>query len=258
MKGTRRLTALAGTVLLGGCQSIFGGHQLADIKIRGAQSLDAHAFAASQLALGRQSLGQRQYGQALIAFRNAQLEPDFAAAAHNGMGIAYSALGRPDLTERYFKLAVIEAPTDSRYQQNLAHFQDRSRLAESRGRPVETLSADAAAATNLVPAVASVRTLASGAAIRIELPPTRMVTSQAAFGSDRAPDTARTSARPAARIASSGAFIRIELPPARMERVSYSEVRIATAPLPLRKAPSRAQALAQADRYPIRIAIQKP
>ena len=107
---------------LSGCQSIFGlagkaGNLPAIAVARGSAE-----YAAAQLEQGRQALDGRQYGAALVAFRNVQHFEQHAAAAHNGMAIAYAQIGRPDLAERYFRQAISEAPGDKRFHANLASF----------------------------------------------------------------------------------------------------------------------------------------
>jgi len=105
--------------VLGGCQSIFGTKS-ARVEPRPAAS--GTEFAAQQLDLGRELLKAGQYATAILAFRDARLSPEHAAAAYNGLAVAYSQLGRPDLTERFFRKAIALAPQDERYQRNLARF----------------------------------------------------------------------------------------------------------------------------------------
>ena len=104
--------------LLGGCQSMFDTARKGPVS---APPTDQD-FAAAQLEKGKRALDSRQYGLALIAFRNAQRFEAQAAAAHNGMAIAYAQIGRPDLAERYFKQAIGEAPGERRFHANLENF----------------------------------------------------------------------------------------------------------------------------------------
>lgn len=107
--------------LLAGCALFHPSHR-ADLKLRVPEQPSAEQYGAQQMALGRQMLDESQYGQAIIAFRNVQHMPEHAAAAHNGLGIAYGQIGRFDLAEHYFRLATMEAPADTRYQANLNRF----------------------------------------------------------------------------------------------------------------------------------------
>lgn len=123
LERTMRVVALALAIpVLGGCHSIFGGK----VAIRPTENIlvprDEATYAAAQIELGRKALDDGQVSAAITAFRNARLYPDQAAAASNGLAIAYSQLGRPDLAERYFQEAVAIAPADRRYQANLQLF----------------------------------------------------------------------------------------------------------------------------------------
>lgn len=79
-------------------------------------------FGAEQLAMGRKALTDGDTMTAIESFQLAKLYPDHAAAAANGLAVAYSRLGRTDLTERYFQFAISLSPEDERYRSNLAKF----------------------------------------------------------------------------------------------------------------------------------------
>ena len=111
--------ALAAT-LVSGCQSIFGHHAKLEVRPIGAESTAASATIA--LEEGRQSLMRGNVASAIVELKMAELDPDTAAAAHNGLGAAYAMLGRGDLAERYFQQATAEDPTESKYSSNLAKF----------------------------------------------------------------------------------------------------------------------------------------
>ena len=163
-------TAVMIMPLLAGC-AIFQKSNLASVKIKVPDQLSPEDYGASQLALGRQMLDQGLYGQAIVAFRNAQRLPQVAAEAHNGLGIGYSQIGRPDLAERYFKQAVMEAPGDSRFQANLSKFyenvpaiavkSDRSGQLAAQGTPIPTSQI--------------LQTRGGTAVVRIELPTARSI-----------------------------------------------------------------------------------
>lgn len=106
--------------LVSGCQSIFGHHAKLEVRPVGAESTEASARIA--LEEGRQSLMRGNVASAIMELKSAALDPDTAAAAHNGLGAAYAMLGRGDLAERYFQQATAEDPTESKYSSNLAKF----------------------------------------------------------------------------------------------------------------------------------------
>lgn len=220
------ILALAATApLLGGCQSIFGTSHNMKTEQWVPEQREPAEYAQSQMALGRDALEYRQYGLAIIAFRNARLVPGHAAAAYNGLAIAYAQIGRPDLAERYFRQAMAEAPGDKRYSANLAHFYQSVPASAVRPARAEALAAGDGYAPVVATAQQDVRIL-PGAAAR--------------------------------------SAIRIEAPAQRMVRVSANEVRIATqSPTgvdPRRRAPLRQAAAATPVRrvnpnYPIRFRI---
>jgi tetratricopeptide (TPR) repeat protein len=124
-KSLASMTIAACAILsLGGCKSIFsvfhpssrGAHVLVDNK--------AEAYAASQLVAGRQALEDGQFASAIGAFSSIRIVPGYEATAYNGLAIAYSNIGRPDLSEAYFTRAIALSPGDARFQRNLALFRD--------------------------------------------------------------------------------------------------------------------------------------
>lgn len=135
--------------VLGGCQSIFGGSRSAKIEAQVPEARDPAEFAASQMALGREALEYRQYGLAVIAFRNARLSPEHAAGAYNGLAIAYAQIGRPDLAERFFKEAIARAPGDKRYYANLERFYEAVPASAMRPAREEALAAADPARTGI-------------------------------------------------------------------------------------------------------------
>lgn len=154
--------------LLSGCHFLFGKSRSFRAELPPQQ--DPHAFAAAQMAAGREALSNEQYGAAVIAFRNAWLAPEYSAAASNGLAIAYSEIGRPDLAERYFKRAIAEAPGDVRYRSNLALFYERTPLFASREMRSEMLgAADSSSPVQLFPGAEP------GSTIRVVTPISHLV-----------------------------------------------------------------------------------
>lgn len=114
--------------LLGGCQALGVGRHggaapaLADAPVN-RQSVD---FGAELLASGRDALAAGRTIDAIEAFMAAKAYSAQMPAAYNGLAVAYSRLGRADLTERYFLTAIAFAPEEPRYRTNLARFYERA------------------------------------------------------------------------------------------------------------------------------------
>jgi Flp pilus assembly protein TadD len=159
------LVLTVAAVPLGGC-SLFGKSNNFAQKAQTKQ-LKAEDFSQARLEAGRAALGKSHWAEAIMAFRDAQRAPAFAAQAHNGMGVAYAELGRADLAERYFLLAIAAAPEDRRFAANL------SRLYAKNAQPEPVL----AAAPEPVPALTQPRSALSGAntAVRVERSTGRLV-----------------------------------------------------------------------------------
>lgn len=195
MTGIRtRVAVCLMTSLLSAC-ALFHASPRAELNLRVPQQDAGTDYAAKQMALGRQMLDDGQFGQAVIAFRNVQHVPEYSAPAHNGLGVAYAQIGRPDLAERYFRMAVLDIPTDARYQANLSRvYASMQRLAAKVERDRQLASA---------PTVSPNRTvtrMAGQSVVRIELPATRMMkvsSSEVHIASNAPVDARRRSARTA-------------------------------------------------------------
>lgn len=113
---------VAASLALSGCQALFGPSFVS----RGeARNVDMADYFEGRLAIGRLYLEKGLTTQAIIAFRQASYDPRFAGEAFNGMAIAYDQLGRTDLAQRYFNMAVAAAPQDDRFSRNLARLESR-------------------------------------------------------------------------------------------------------------------------------------
>ena len=111
------------TPVLGGCQSFIGrALGLSKDKSEEQQAAKETDYAEAQMALGRAGLDSGEFGQAIVAFRNARTYPEHSAGATNGLAVAYLQLGRPDLAERFFKEAIALDPGNRKYQANLNRF----------------------------------------------------------------------------------------------------------------------------------------
>ncbi len=151
--------------LAGGCAS---GPQ-AVLQIRNVEQTHMSASQQNAVEQGRYLLGLRQNADAISAFRRALRETPDNPEAFNGLAIAYDRIGRRDLAQRYFELAVAADPVQDRYKVNLARFFERGgqpELAQGLIEPLPEIAevARPAAATvesvvqqvEFVPAIAAV------------------------------------------------------------------------------------------------------
>ena len=113
-------------LFVGGCSTFAGP---AELTIRAVEPTAESGAGANALATGRTHLGFGRNADAITAFRGALRDQPGNAEALNGLAIAYDRIGRKDLAQRYFELAVASSPDDARYGQNLARFLQKT------GRP---------------------------------------------------------------------------------------------------------------------------
>ena len=111
--------------LIGGCA--MGSR--ASLDIRNIENPQVASDTKDPLVRGKLLLSRGQSADAISAFRAVLRRGADQAEAHNGMAIAYDRIGRADLAQRYFELAVAGHPDDERYRKNLARLFDRT------GRP---------------------------------------------------------------------------------------------------------------------------
>lgn len=81
---------------------------------------------AESLARAKTYLASRQYGLAIELFRAAGKDQALELDSLNGLAIAYDAIGRSDLAQRYFEKALALRGDDPRTRRNLAAFYDAS------------------------------------------------------------------------------------------------------------------------------------
>jgi hypothetical protein len=167
------LILVAGAVSVAGCQSILGPLGL-------AKRPDVHEdrFGPSDLAEGRTALAANLPGNAIPAFQRATLNPETAAAAYNGLGVAYARLRRGDLAERFFTQATILDRENETYATNLTMFYASdlavsTRTLAAREKQAGEVLAEAAVVVDPVEAASEVRTVAN-ATITIERPRVRL------------------------------------------------------------------------------------
>lgn len=135
---------------------------------------DQIQYGRDQLAEGRKALDRGDDLAAIIAFSNVQRIAQFAADAHNGMAIGYARVGRPDLAERYFRQAVLEAPDEPRFLNNLAMLHRSQQGAATKALASTGITPSSAASLAAVAAPAG-RAVMPG--IRVEQPRSRLVRS---------------------------------------------------------------------------------
>ena len=124
MKQTARIaTCIVALAALSGCQSFtsalgFGPKQ------QGVQHANSGSpvFGSEELERGRAALKAGYPGNAIQPFRMAALNEETAPDAFNGLGVAYAQLGRADLAERYFKMALSLDSSNARFAANLDRF----------------------------------------------------------------------------------------------------------------------------------------
>ena len=134
MRRSIQLTLLvSGSLLASGCQMFHSNSARLQAGLHIKTQLEPHAYAQAQFEVGRGALASGNHATAAIAFRNSALEPDFAARSHNGLAIAYAGMGRNDLAEQYFNLAIAEDPANAQFSNNLLRLQ-RANFASEQAR----------------------------------------------------------------------------------------------------------------------------
>ncbi|MFN2098448.1 tetratricopeptide repeat protein [Altererythrobacter sp. MF3-039] len=106
---------------LSACQAIFGP-RTAHLDSAGQPQIAEHQINPA-LDQGRQLLKAGRIAQAVELLRVAQRDPSSMAEASNGLGVAYAKLGRHDLADRYFKMALSLEPSDTRFAANMIRLQ---------------------------------------------------------------------------------------------------------------------------------------
>jgi Tetratricopeptide repeat len=140
---------IAALVLLSGCSALQPRAQLSIRSVEPAQKVDG---ASSQLEKGHALLRLGQNADAISAFRAALRNQAESAEANNGLAIAYDRIGRTDLAQRYFELAVAGAPDTEKFRANLArHFIRNGQPALANGLLDQKFAASDSRAVETVP-----------------------------------------------------------------------------------------------------------
>jgi tetratricopeptide (TPR) repeat protein len=146
MNRSLRIAAmLAATAALSGCASIFGHHSFAD-NASPEEAAPAQPDGNVELAAAKQAMDAGMTAEAIDHYRAAQMDPNALPAASNGLGVAYARLGRLDLADRYFRIAVALEPSNQRFAANMLRLQNGYALAQARQSDAPQLAAATAPA----------------------------------------------------------------------------------------------------------------
>lgn len=122
MKNSAKISAcVLAALTLSGCQGILSAFNLGGQKQYRAEA-NAQVFGQDELEQGRAALKAGYPAAAIKQFRLAALDEETAPDAFNGLGIAYARIGRADLAERYFKMAVTLDSSNAKFTANLDNF----------------------------------------------------------------------------------------------------------------------------------------
>lgn len=250
-------SVLAFSVMLGGCQMLgIGGHRSAssDAAIERAEPGD---LGAAQLAEGRRLLKEGRTVDAIESFMLAKAFPAHMPAAYNGLAVAYSRLGRTDLTERFFLTAAALAPEDDRYRTNLALFYARHPATRGDDPRLQVAALQNSAALEFAPVAPVEQALADVGPV---VNPVRAMRAGVVVASNTA-RLRRVSSREVT-VGGTGDVARVAAVAGPLPVVSYRQPRKAVVEVG-GKAPEPAAKVALADKpekasaYPIRIELEK-
>ncbi len=146
MKNSARISAcVLAALTLSGCQGILSAFNFGGPKQYRAEA-GAQVFGQDELEQGRAALKEGNPATAIKLFRLAALNEDAAPQAFNGLGIAYARLGRADLAERYFKMAVTLDSSNPKFAANLDNFYNSPLGTSARALAMRQKEADEALA----------------------------------------------------------------------------------------------------------------
>ena len=114
-----RLLVTVGMVALGGCKFLGSQHLVSNPASEAVPTEIAQREYGPAIQRGRIYLQNNMVGLAIDSFNVALASGEDPAAAYNGLGVAYSRLGRADLGYRFFKKAVMSDPANPAYARNL-------------------------------------------------------------------------------------------------------------------------------------------
>jgi tetratricopeptide (TPR) repeat protein len=194
------IALLVGAALNGGCASNPA------VEVRAVNMPARRPAAGDEVALARASLAMNNVGLALQQFRQALRAHPGSTDALSGMALCYDAMGRVDLSRRYYEEALALAPADTRLLRGYANALARhGAVAEAQAVISEIALRTRASAAQWVvePATAKPATPATPSAAPVEVAASEPRTTQAAP------------------------------PKARLERLSLGEIALVTTGAPL-------------------------
>ena len=180
MKNSIRIaTCVAAAVTLSGCQSFVSALGFGPRDHERRAEATTPVFGNSELERGRAALKAGYPGNAIAQFRLAALNEKAAPDAFNGMAVAYAKLGRADLAERYFKMAVSLDSANPKFAANLQRFYESplgnsSRALAMREKEAEAQLAAVADAASAQGLLAAQDTSERRGAVTIERPAVQM------------------------------------------------------------------------------------
>lgn len=147
VQNPRSITSLSLTLLLCTLLAACASERLFDL--RGVARLNGENLGqeGQSFERGKALLNKQSYGLAIAAFEQALADAGPSIHAYNGLGIAYSELGRAELGLRYFELALQLDPADASTLNNIGNAARRRGETELARRYLERASAHASAAT---------------------------------------------------------------------------------------------------------------
>lgn len=137
---TKLALTVAVGVSLSGCQALFGPHTAHVNSAYGSRLAAGEGAVNPALDQGRQLLRAGRVAQAIEVLRVAQRDPGSMAEASNALGVAYAKLGRHDLADRYFHMAVAMEPGEARFAANMLRLQRDYDLAQRRNEEAAQLA----------------------------------------------------------------------------------------------------------------------
>ncbi|WP_427969721.1 tetratricopeptide repeat protein [Altererythrobacter sp.] len=127
MKKLARISTCAlAVVALSGCQSFISKLGFGPRDDARLAQASGPVFGMEELEKGRMALKAGYPANAIQQFRLAATNEEVAPDAFNGLGVAYAKLGRADLAERYFKMALSLDGANPKFAANLERFYNSS------------------------------------------------------------------------------------------------------------------------------------
>ena len=175
MNGGLKSALLISGVALAGCSTV-----TQQVKIRPVDPMAPLKAGGDQLALARAQLALGNVGLALEAFHGAQRANPNDPAPAAGIGDCYAAMGRFDIAESSYEVALSLAPRDHRLLLGLASIYERAgeygRASDIRAEALRfEQTAQMASLQKAAPVPAPVQTASAGS-ITVDLPPARPAT----------------------------------------------------------------------------------